>query len=306
MTPHHLSRLVVAGLAAVAIAGCGSSSSGGGASASTAAASASASAGSPADPAVAKLVPAALKQQGTLTAATDPTYAPDEFIGSDGKTIIGFDADLATALGQVMGIRVKMVNATFDSIIPGLEARKYNLAISSHNDTKQREQVVDFVDYFQAGESFYTKAQGGVAINSIADICGRTVAVEKSTTEETDAQTQGAACTKAGKPAVTVLTFPDQNGANLAVVSGRAQLGFADSPVAAYQVKQSHGVFKLVGQPYANAIHGIAVPKGSGLAPAVLAALKVLMANGQYQQILAKWGVQSIAITDPGIDRATS
>ncbi len=84
-------------------------------------------------------------------------------------------------------------------------------------------------------------------IASIADICGHTVAVEKGTTEQTDAATQSAKCKKAGKPAVTVLVFPDQNGANLALASGRAQLVFADSPPAAYAVKKSNGQFKLVG-----------------------------------------------------------
>ncbi|HLJ03177.1 MAG TPA: ABC transporter substrate-binding protein [Solirubrobacteraceae bacterium] len=304
------SRALAAGLAAIALTlvlaacgGAGGTASSSGSAATTASSAAAVGAG---NPAVAKLVPAALRQKGVLTAATDPTYAPDEFVGPDGHTIVGFDADLAAALGRAMGIKVQMVNATFDSIIPGLAAGKYDLAISSHNDTKDREKVVDFVDYFQAGESFFTKASGGTDISSIADICGKTVAVEKGTTEVADAQTQSAACTKAGKPAVTVLQFNDQNGANLALSSGRAELGFADTPVAAYQVKQSSGQFKLVGQSYANAVHGIAIPKGSGLAPAVLAALKAIIANGQYAAVLAKWGVSGLAISHPQINGATS
>jgi polar amino acid transport system substrate-binding protein len=60
------------------------------------------------------------------------------------------------ALGAVMGLKVKVVNATFDSIIPGLAAGKYDLGASSFTDTKMREKQVDFVDYFTAGESFYT------------------------------------------------------------------------------------------------------------------------------------------------------
>ena len=75
-----------------------------------------------------------------------------------------------------------------------------------------------------------------------------------------------------------MLSFPDQNGANLAVSSGRAQLGFADSPVAAYAVKQSNGQFKLVGAAYATAPYGLATLKGNGLDKALLAALKVVMA----------------------------
>ena len=88
-----------------------------------------------------------------------------------------------------------------------------------------------------------------------------------------------------------MLSFADQNAANLALSSGRAQLGFADSPVAAYQVKQSSGQFKLVGAAYATGPYGLAMPKNSGLDKAVLAALKVLMKDGTYTSILTQWGV---------------
>jgi polar amino acid transport system substrate-binding protein len=242
------------------------------------------------------LVPSAIKSKGTLTVAADASYPPNESFASDGHTIIGMDPDLLTALGAVMGLKVNVVNATFDSIIPGLASGKYDIGASSFTDTKAREKTVDFVDYFVAGESFFTKASGGVSINSIADICGDTVAVEKGTTEEADAGTQGAKCKKAGKPGVTVLSYSDQNGANLALASGRAQLDFADSPPAAYQVKKSNGQFKLVGQAYATAPYGLAMAKNSGLTKPVQAALKVLIGNGTYAKILAKWGVQAGAI----------
>jgi polar amino acid transport system substrate-binding protein len=251
-------------------------------------------------------VPASIKSKGTLTVAADATYAPNEFIGSDGHTVMGMDVDLVNALAAVMGIKVNVVNAGFDGIIPGLASGKYGLGASSFTDNKLREKTVDFVDYFTAGESFYTKAQGGTTIASIADLCGHTVSAEKGTTEQADATTQGAKCKKAGKPGVTVLVFPDQNGANLAVSSGKAQLGFADSPVAAYQVQKSGGVFKLVGAAYANSPYGLAVPKGSGLTKPVLAALEVLMKDGTYTKILSHWGVQSGAITKPAINGATS
>ncbi len=210
------------------------------------------------------------------------------------------------AVGALMGLKVDVKNATFDSIIPGLAAGKYDVGASSFTDTKEREKTVDFVTYFTAGESFFTKASGGVAIAGLSELCGHTVAVEKGTTEETDAGTQSKKCTSSGKPAVKVLSFPDQNGANLALSSARAQLGFADSPVAAYQVKQSGGQFKLVGASIANAPYGLAIAKHSGLGPAILAAIKVLMQNGQYTTILTHWGIQGGAIKNPTINGATS
>ncbi|MCW3001794.1 MAG: extracellular solute-binding protein family 3 [Conexibacter sp.] len=300
--------LATLALGAAAVAGCGSSGSKSSTSSSTA--TGSASAPPPAkvavDPAAAKLVPAAIKQKGTLIVATDPTYAPDEFIAKDGKTIVGFDPELSVALGQKLGLKTRVVNSTFDAIIPGLAAKKYDLGISSHNDTKERQKTVDFVDYYTAGSSFYTKAQGGPTINSLADLCGHKVAVEKGTTQADDALAQDKKCKAAGKAGVTALVLPDQNGANLALSSGRAEVGMADTPVAAYIAEQSNGQFKVVGPQYATAPHGIAIPKGNGMAQPVLVALKSLMADGTYPAILKKWGVSEIATSHPTINGATT
>lgn len=255
---------------------------------------------------IAAQVPDSVKSSGELTVAADATYAPNEFIDTDGRTVIGMDADLAKALGQVLGLKVNLTNATFDTIIPGLASGKYDLGMSSFTDTKEREQTVDFVTYFSAGTSFYVKSSNGPAIKSLADLCGRTVAAEKGTTQAADAQEQSAKCQSAGKSSATVQVYNDQNAVNLALSSNRAQIAMADSPVAAYQVKQSKGMLKVTGSPYGTAPYGIAIPKDSGMAEPVLAAMKHLMANGTYQKILQKWGVQAGAITSPAINAAVS
>jgi polar amino acid transport system substrate-binding protein len=245
---------------------------------------------------VEKLVPAAIKSAGTLTVAADASYAPDEFLGSNGKTVVGMDADLSAALAKVMGLKVSVANVTFDDIIPGMVAGRYMIGASSFTDTKAREKQVSFVDYASVGESFYTLGSGGTKIAGIANICGLTVSVETGTTEQTDASTQSKACVKAGKKPVSVKAFPNQNLANLAVSSGRAQLGFADTPVAVYQVTQSHGKFKLVGGAYAVSPYGLAIAKSTKLTPAIKAALVYLIKDGQYGAIFKKWGLKSIEI----------
>ena len=265
-----------------------------------------ATAASAKNPKLAAEVPQAIAAKGTLVVASDATYAPMEYVAANGKTVVGVDADLATAIGKVLGLTFKVQNATFDTIIPGLQSGKYDVGMSAFTDTKARQKVVDFVTYFSAGTSFYTKASGGTAVTGLASLCGLTVAVENGTTEQSDATAQSAKCTKAGKAAVKVSAFPDQNAANLAISSGRAQVGMADSPVAAYIVKQSKGQFKLVGKAYGTAPYGIALPKGNGMAKPVRDAVKFLMSNGTYAKILKKWGVQSGAIKNPVINGATS
>jgi polar amino acid transport system substrate-binding protein len=249
---------------------------------------------------IAATVPAAVKSKGTLTVAMDATYAPDEFIAPDGSTIVGMDADLATAITQVLGLKAKLVNATFDTIIPGIQSGKYDMGASSFTDTIARQKVVDFVDYFTAGEGYYVKSGSSLSFNGLTSLCGHSVAVESGTTEESDAKAQGKKCK------VTVLSFGNQSQANLAVSSGRADVGFADSQVAGYIVATSNGVFQNSGTAFEVAPYGLALPKGNGMAAPVQAAVNYLIGNGVYHQILTKWGVQSGAVTSSVINGATS
>ena len=287
-------------LVTVAAAGCGSSS--GTSSSSTSSATIPTN---KVDPKVAALVPSKYKN-GSLTVGTDPTYPPMESFASDGTTIVGADPDIGKALGEVMGVPFNFVNANFDSILPGLNSGKYDLGMSAFTDTKDRQKVVDFVTYLTAGTGFYTKASGGTSVNGLSDLCGHSVAAEKGTTQQIDATAQDQKCKAAGKPGVNVTVFPDQNGANLAVSSGRAEIGMADSPVAEYIVEQSNGQFKVTGNVYNTAPYGIAMPKGSGLTKPIQAALKAIIANGTYKKILQKYGIEKGALDNPTINGAIS
>jgi len=299
-----LARFGVPVLTVLALAGCGSSSSS--STTSSTASTAATTTATAINSSIAQLVPAAIKSKGTLTVATEAQYAPNEFIAPDGHTIIGMDADIMKALGEVMGLQVKLVNSNFETIIPGLAAGRYDVGASSFTDTKEREKTVEFVDYYTAGISFYAKSTSEPGVTELADLCGKTVAVEKGTTEQEESQAQGKACTKEGKKAVTALIFPGQDAVNLAVSSGRAEVGMADSPVADYQVAQSKGAFKMIGKAFGLAPYGLAIPKGSGLTAPIAAALKELIANGTYTKILTKWGLQSGAISTVTIDGAKS
>ena len=297
-----LARIGAPVLVLLALAGCGSSNN-----SSSTASTASTSTGSSAGGEVASIaakVPSAVKSKGTLTVATEAQYAPNEFLASDGHTIIGMDPDLVTALGEVMGLKVTFVNADFEAIIPGLAAGRYDLGASSFTDTKEREKTVDFVTYYSAGISFYAKSSANPGVEELKDLCGKTVGVEKGTVEQEESEKQSKECAKEGKAKVTVLSFPGQNAVNLAVSSGRAELGMADSPVVDYQIKQSNGQFKLTGKSYGFAPYGIAVPKNNGMAQPLLEALKELISNGKYKSILEKWGIEEGAISNPQINGA--
>ncbi|MGH9059207.1 MAG: ABC transporter substrate-binding protein, partial [Acidimicrobiales bacterium] len=231
---------VVAGCSAL-VAACGSTASS--KSSNTTTGSGGGAASAKLDPAAVAQLPAKFKASKVIHVAADASYSPNEFFASDNKTIIGMDVDLGHALGQALGVTFTFQNEKFDSILGSLGTR-FDLGISSFTDTKAREQQVDMVDYFSAGTSFMVAAGKNQGLTSLEALCGKSVAVETGTTQLDDASAQSKKCTASGQPGVAVNSFPDQNGANLALSSGRAQLVMADSPVAAYAVKKANGQFK--------------------------------------------------------------
>ena len=242
----------------------------------------------------AKLVPAAYKHM-TLQVATDATYPPDEMMS--GSKMIGFDVDLINAVAKTLGVKVAETNVTFDNIIAGISSGKYQIGNSSFTDNKAREKTVNFVDYFQAGEGVYAKSSAKVSFKGLKSFCGTKVAVETGTIEQTDAQATAKTCPSGKK--LTVMTFSTQTEANVAVSSGQATFGFLDSQIAGYVVAQSKGTFKLVGNAVNVAPYGIATAKtaaGKQMARAIQAALKTLIANGTYTNILKHWGVNAGAL----------
>jgi polar amino acid transport system substrate-binding protein len=294
---------VVAFAAVTVAAGCGSSNNDNNSTGTTAAGgelTATPGINVAKDNQIASAAANAVAQSGQLSIASDATYPPMEFFAKgNNTTVIGADADISKALGQVMGLTPKVENTPFDSILPGLTAGKYDLGISSFTDSLDRQKTNDFVTYAQAGTSFYSSADSNLDPKSLADLCDHSVAVEKGTTQQEDAQGQ------AGKCKVDVQVYPDQNGANLAISSGRAELGMADSPVSAYIVEQSNGQFKL-GAAYGVAPYGIAMKKGSALAQPLLDAVKALYDDGTMQKIFDYWHLPDAAIDNPQINGATS
>ena len=260
------------------------------------------------DATIAAEVPAAIASKGSLIIGADASYPPMEFFPPGSNTMAGVDVDLGHAIGDVLGIKFNFVNATFATIIPGLGNGRYDLGMSSFTDdegsatTKQRLKVVDFVTYFSAGTGFYEKPGGPNVTGLDNSLCGLTIGVESGTTQESDATAQSTKCVAAGKSKVSVLSYPDQDKANLALSSGRVQVVMADSETCTYAVSKSNGGFASVGPVYGSAPYGVAVPKRyTSLDQAILDAIKKLMSNGVYGQILAKWGVTGSGINNPVI-----
>jgi polar amino acid transport system substrate-binding protein len=253
------------------------------------------------DDALAAQVPDAVKSDSKLVIGTDPTYEPSEFKDAAGK-IIGFDVDLGTAIAKKLGLTADFKESKFDNIIPAIGS-KYELGMSSFTDSKEREATVDFVTYFKAGTSWAAKDTSIDPDNA----CGKKVAVQTGTVQDqTDLPARSKKCTAAGKPAIVVQRYENQDEATNSVSLGRADAMLADLPVVVAATNKVPEL-KRIGTNYDTAPYGIAMAKTSGtLKDAVLGAIKSLVADGTYKAVLDRWKVSDGAITDPVINGAVS
>ena len=207
------------------------------------------------------------------------------------------DADLANAITQVLGLKATLVNATFDTIIPGLQSGKYDMGDSSFTDTLARQKVVDFVDLLPGRRGFLREVRERQLQRTRFAVRSHRVRSRTARPSRPTPRLRPRPAPRRARQTVTVLSYGNQSEANLAVSSGRAQVGFADSQVAAYIVATSNGVFMNSGQAFEVAPYGFALPKGNGMAAPVKAAVNLLISNGVYMKILTKWGVQAGAVT---------
>ncbi|MFI1869214.1 ABC transporter substrate-binding protein [Streptomyces jumonjinensis] len=261
-----------------------------------------------------ELLPQAIRDKGVVKVGSDIAYPPVEFKDDSGKTV-GLDPDIAAALGKELGVKFEFENGTFDTLITGLRSKRYDIAMSAMSDTKDRQngvdsetgkkvgEGVDFVDYFTAGVSIYTKKGDDKGIKSWSDLCGKKIAVQRGTVSEDLAKAESKKCGSKGK--ITIEAFDNDLEAQTRLRAGGADAGSADFPVAAYAVETSGGGkdFQIVGDQVEAAPYGIAVAKdNTQLRDALKAALDEIIKNGEYKKITDKWGVAAGAVTEAKVN----
>ena len=245
------------------------------------------------DDAIAKMLPDYVTKDGKLTIGMDTSYAPAEFLAADGKTPVGYDVDMSKAIAQTLGLKPKIVSSMFDTIVPSIGS-KYDLGITAMTITEERLQSVDFVSYYRAGSTWAVQ-KGNPKKLDTSDMCGAKIAVQTGTVQEDEANKIAKGC-EADKKA-EVMSYKRQAEAATAVATGKADVFYADSPVAGYAISQTDGQLEALGDVEGVAKQGIAIKKGDQqLDEAVQKAVQKLMDDGTYMKILKHWGVESGAL----------
>ncbi|MEU1406347.1 ABC transporter substrate-binding protein [Streptomyces sp. NPDC005728] len=243
--------------------------------------------------AAAKLLPAGVTDL-TVAVSVGGTPPGTTYL-SDGKTLTGQDVDFTKAVAKVLGLRLKVEQASFEAILPALDSGKYDFGASNFGVTDERRRTIDFVTYINDGQGFATRKDSKLTrITDLKQLCGLNIATAAGTTFEATLEENKHVCTDAGKKAYQVQTYAEQGAIWSSVQQGRSDVVMSTINGLRYAVAHQQGV------KFLNEFHrldvGFAFKKGTKLAPAFQAAVNELIADGTYDRILKKWGTTGSAI----------
>lgn len=260
-------------------------------------------------------LPADVREAGVVRVATDVPYAPFEMFESNGSSrIVGLDYDIGQALAKTLGVRFDFSQQAFDGIIPAIQAGKFDLVMSAMTDTKERQGVLDFVDYSVSGSGILVAKGNPHGITTLTDLCGQDVGVQSGSKQAKMLTAENDPCRKAGKPGAVVAQKPKDTDAQLALMSGQVIADFMDKPAAGYaaRIANSGRLFDVIDDPGAPggtdaSPNGIGIGKGRPeLTEAIRGAVQHLIDDGTYARILDAWGESGIGIKTVTINAGES
>ena len=240
------------------------------------------------DVALHNAVPAQYRSKGVKVAVFND-WPPDEFLQNNQLT--GWSVDLAQAMAAVLNLKFTYTPTSFDAILPGIQNGRFDAGFASFGITPQRLQVLSFIPERSDGETYAGLKTSNLDITSLSQLCGHSVAVLTGAFDYQYLLAESkSVCTAKGNKAITLEQYTTQTAAELAVLSGRAQLTAGGSADLGYMVRQQPkmALSTLVVNPVYNCI---GVRKGDKLGTDLADALQQLINDGVYQQIMKKWGV---------------
>ena len=250
-------------------------------------------------------LPSDIKEKGYLTIGGETTLPPYLYRQDDGIT--GIEADFMQALGQALGLHIKVINTDFGSMVIGLTSGRLDVAMSDFSDTAEREKQVTFVDYTKTGQQLIVAKGNPRNIHSVADLCGATAGGPTGSLSLAIAQKQSEVCTQAGKPEVTVQGYPSASASDLALRTGRIDAMGIDYAIAANIVSASGGKTELTGDLFESGYHGAAIStKNEQLVKALQLAFEGISKQGIDTQILEHYGVPQMHMDSPQINAMQS
>ena len=256
-----------------------------------------------ADPALAAKLPADFKwaNPGSFTVAIAAGGEPPlATYATDAATLVGSDPDLASQLGEILGLKVNLVAVAWPDWPLGLTSGKYDAVISNVGVTEERKLKYDFSTYRQGLHGFFVKTDSKItSIKEPQDVAGLKIATSSGTIQDRIINEWSKENVANGLAASDILYYDDSAATLLALQSGRVDAIFNVNSVYTYQSLKT-GALRLVGNVNAGwpniADVGVVTRKDSGLAPVLTDAINKLIADGTYAKTLEQWKLTPEAI----------
>jgi len=237
---------------------------------------------------------AEVKQRGELVVATEMEFPPFDFLVNNVYT--GVDRELIDEVGKELGVKVKYLDLPWTSVLPGLEAKKFDFVIAPVTITIERMKRYSFTVPIADATAAMMKRAGDNSIQKPEDIAGKTVGGQKGTAQL--AQLQDWAKTLP-KP-VTVKEYVDNNQSYADLAAGRLDASVNSLPNLAYAAAQRSDTFAVVLPPFGQATYfswvGRIAPEDKSLTDAISAALVKMDNDGRMAAIQKKWFGQAVAL----------
>ncbi|WP_026820009.1 ABC transporter substrate-binding protein [Arthrobacter castelli] len=248
------------------------------------------------DPDIASMVPEEYQERGSFKVSINPDVPPVKFVNSAGE-ITGFAPDLLRAAGQVMGLEVNIQKGSFDSMVPGLEAKRFDV-IGSIGDYEERRTNIDFIDYMQSGTGIMVSADFEKdKVASPAELCGASIAFIVGTRQQGLIQSASEKCEEKGEAPIKGIGYKNGAAAVLAVKSGQDDAAWIDAPSILYNVRQNPETFKTLWLQPDPGVYGIGVHKDNAdFREALRAALLKLVETGAYRELISSYGLEDLAL----------
>ncbi|OYN99723.1 hypothetical protein CGZ95_10705 [Enemella evansiae] len=253
-------------------------------------------------------LPADLKARG-IVAGAELTVPPMTFFEPDGRTPTGVNYELAQAMAESLGTKITFQQYAFEGLQPALKGGKIDIIFDVLNDTRQRQQQLDFVDYVKSGNTLLLPAGNPKQIKDLAGLCGATMSTVRGSVQIAMVEKASTDCTAGGKQTITINQLPSAADARLQVQNGRADAFIGNTPVLLYVAKTAGEgkVFSTAVLEGTGSYYGIGVPKDKPeVRDALVRSLQQTMDDGTYQKVLAKYGLEQIALDKPLVNAATS
>ena len=248
------------------------------------------------------VLPDNIKSKGAIDVGVYFNYPPYTY--AEGGTLKGIEADLINAVGAKLGVKVNFHDLAFEAMIPSVANGRMDMLIGPMGDTADRRQVVQFIDLYREQYQALVK-KGNPNHFDIDNPCGAKGGEVAASNNLTTEQWLSKKCTDAGKPAISILSLPDNGGVFQAIMTGRSDFSVQVQALAKYMIATTPGL-EFQGKPFPSPnseFSGWVVGKDNkALATALTSAINALIADGTWGKIMKDAGITESAVPAPLIN----